>query len=293
MKKIAILFFMGTVFLSACSTSRWIQSPVVKESQLSVIIEHRMEDDSVIKQNYDHPYDIDLPTLEKFLTELMYTEEVGLFNNGTEKPVFQPDELERLAPALVEAMAKASPDQRIFFTSSNRGKALLFETTRKTEGIIFIEPKNKLNIAFGLINFDVEPNDINEMADSLSRIEPLTLQSSGTPLVPSLSYAKHYTLENGEQLPMSMTADIGKLRASLAAEPKQPVLQKTEPEFSKTSVTEAKKTSAPPAVSQPEIDQKQRIKKDLGYLKELFDEGLISKEEYETKKKEVLDSIKY
>jgi hypothetical protein len=244
-----------------------------------------MEDDSIIKQNYDHPYDIDLPALEKFLIELMYTEQVGLFNKGAETPVFQPVEIERIAPALVEAMAKASPDQRIFFTSYNRGKALLFETTRKTEGIIFIEPNDKLNIAFGLINFDVEPNDTNEMADSLSRIEPLTLQSSGTPLVPSLSYAKHYTLENGEQLPMSMTADIGKLRASLAAEPKQPVSPKT--------ITEIEKTSAPPAVSQPEIDQKQRIKKDLGYLKELFDEGLISKEEYETKKKEILDNIKY
>lgn len=296
MKKIAFLVFMGVVFLSACSTGRWVRTPVMEETKFSVILEHRMEDSRIVEQNYDHPYNIDLPILEKLLAELKFTEESGWLNIKAENPVFQSIEIKRLAPVLAKAMASATPDQRIFFTSFNRGKALLFETTRKTEGVIFVGPGNKLNIAFGLINFEVEPNDVNEMADSLSRIDPLKLQSSGTPLVPDFSYAKQHTLESGKQVPMWIIADLDKLQTILAAAPK-PLPRDPGPESSLKFTTDAgkiqgKPVAKPPATTQTRDDLKKRIKNNLTYLKELFEEGLISEQDYEAKKKEILNNIK-
>ena len=295
MKRFAVLMFLGAVFLSACSAGRWVRTPVLEERQFSISLEHRIEDGRIVEQNYDHPYKVDLPSLEKLLTDLLYIEESGLFKSEAENPVFQNMEIDRLAPVLANAMANATPNQRIFFTSFNRGQGLLFKTTRKTEGVIFLEPENKINIAFTLINFEVEPNDVNELTDNLTRIDPLKIKSSETTLIPALSYAKHHTLESGKPYPMWIVADLDKLQASLTAEP-QPLSQEPGPNSSLKVTTDAGKIGAkpvakPPSATQAEDDPQKRIKNNLTYLKELFEEGLISKQEYETKKKEILDNI--
>ncbi len=305
MKRLFVLIFMGAVFLSACSTGRWIKTPVLEEKNLTVSLEHRMEKDRIIPQKYHHPYKINPLTLHKLLTDLVYTEKSGFWQNQTENPVFQKIEVDRIAPALTDALANATPDQRIRFTSLNRGGGgLLFElfkNRRKTNGVIFIDPASNLNIAFACINVEIDPNNnTTELPDSLTRVDPLKLKSADTVLLPIPPYAIHHTDKNGIPIPMWIEADLEKLQEIIKAEHQSPdqtdqTDQTRIPHSSIKATTDFGKPFVKPPVKQPATDTDdplERIKNKLIYLKELFEAGLINKQEYEAKKKEFLTGVK-
>lgn len=306
MKRLFVLIFMGAAFLSACSTGRWIKTPVLEEKNLTVSLEHCMEKDRIIPQNYHHPYKINPLTLHKLLTDLVYTEKSGFWQNQTETPVFQKIEVDRIAPALTGALANATPDQRICFTSFNRSKRLwgLIKSRQKTEGVIFIDSANKFNIAFTLINVEIDPNNnTTELPNSPTRVDPLKLKSPDTVLRPIPPYATHHIDKNDIPIPMWIVVDLDKLQEISNAEP-QPLHQKPEqkpkqkprPKPSLKVTTDAGKMQAQPAVKQParttDVSQQKRIKNKLSYLKELFEADLINKQEYKAKKKEILDTIR-
>jgi len=306
MKRIFILILMGTVILAACSTGRWIKTPVLEEKNLTVILEHRMEKDRIIAQNYHHPYKINPLTLNKLLTDLIYTEESGFWQKQTEKPVFQKNEVDRIVPALASALADATPNQRICFTSLNRSKRFLglFKNKQKTEGVIFIDPANRFNIAFASINVKIDiENNTTELPNRPMRVDPLKLKSSDTVLLPVPSYATCHTDKNGIQRPMWIVIDLDKLQETIKAEPQpanQKPKQKPEATSSLKTTTDSEKLLVRPAANQPgqitdkttDIPQQERIKNKLSYLKELFESGLINKQEYEAEKKKILDTFK-
>jgi hypothetical protein len=284
MRKIALLFIIGAAFLSACSSARWVRTTIVKQNNFIVTLEQRQEEGKIIGQQYEHPYKIDLADLEKLLQNLTYIEEVGLMKTKKQSPVFQAVEIDRLAPVLVDTMAKADASQRIRFTSFNRGKALIFSVSRETEGVMFIEPGNRLNIAFNFINSELNPNEVTAYPRSFSTVDPLKIKTSDTTIIPTVPYAELYTFETGEQSPIWVVVDLDKLKEAASTMP--------------VPVTEVKGKTAPalettrPAQT-PENLLKEDIKNKLKYLKELLDEGLISEKDYNAKKAELLDKINY
>ena len=274
-----------------------------------VILEHRMEKDRIIAQNYHHPYKINQLTLHKLLTDLMYTEESNFWEKQTEYPVFQKNEVDRIVPALTSALADATPNQRICFTSFNRSKRFLglFTNKQKTEGVIFIDSASKLNIAFAGINVKIDIENNTTELPNPTRVDPLKLKSSDTHLLPVSSYATRHTDKNGIQRPMWIMANLEKLQEIVKAEPQpakqkpeQKPEQKSEATSSLKTTTDSEKLLVRPAANQPgqitdkttDITQQERIKNKLSYLKELFESGLINKQEYEAKKKEILDTFK-
>jgi len=291
MKRCFIFIFMSAVFLSACSTSRWVPTPVLSEQNFTVTLEHYMDEDQIIKQNYDHPYNINPLTLKKFLTDLVYIEESGFWEIQTENPVFQEIEVDHLLPALAQAMADATPDQRIHFISYNKIRRLLFSNRQKTEGVIFIEPGNRLNIAFAHINVEIDPENNQVLPESITQVDPLKVASSDTFLLPPPRYAAQQTDNNGESIPMWIVANLDKFQANQTSTPK-PLPQGKAPNTSLKTTTETGKIQAKPAAElQNRENQYERIRNKLAYLKKLYEDGLISKQDYEAKKKEILDDF--
>lgn len=291
MKRITFLLLMIAVFASACTSTKWVRTTVAEQHGFNVALEHYQEKGSIVPQHYDHPYEMTASRLERLMRDLNYVEKGESEKPG---PVFQAVEIERLAPVLAETLAKADAGQRIRFTSFNQGKTWILSYPRKTEGVIFVEPPGRLNIAFNLINSRLQTSEINAIDPIYSSADPLKIEESDTPLSSLPPYAALHKFEAGGQAPMWVVADLERLKGSVGtAAP--PVIDATE-ETAPAPVPKAE-TKEPPIekaapVQVPAGTREESIKNKLQFLKELLDEGLISEEDYNLKKKELLDKIK-
>ena len=309
MRKTAALFIILTIagFLSGCGTARWVRTPILEGSRTTVNLEHRVEKDHIVPQQYDHPFHMPTDDVTKLLGDLMYTEKAVLIGEK-DTPVFQDIEIAALAPALTDALTKATTDQRVQFISFNKGGGLLFKNTRKTEGVLFVEPKGRVNLAFNLINADAVAIEKHESPEMYTNSDPLKIKYADTALVSVSPYAVLRQLENGQPAPMWVVADAVKLREATASASKPAPVAAPAPATTAPApaVTPAPAVAAPkPAVAQQPVSNitpapagtpspdatQQDIKNKLKYLKELYEGGLITEAEYVAKKKKLLDKI--
>ena len=293
MKNLSVLLIISAVFLSACTSSDWVRTTVAKEYDFIVTLEQQPKEGNTALQKYEHPYQTDLASLGKLMGDLRYSEEAGLMSSEKQSPVFQAVEIDRLAPVLADALAKADASQRIRFTSFNQGKALLFTVSRKTEGVIFIESGGRLNLAFNSINSDRHPSETTAFYANISKVDPLKIKTSDTPISSIAPYAELHKFETGKQAPMWVVANLEKMKEAISTatvanvEATKEVPPAVVPEAG-TMRTPAEKI----AQGQTAQDKlKADIRNKLKYLKELRDEELISEQDYNSKKMELLDKI--
>ena len=228
--------------------------------------------------------------------DLTYVEQVGLMGNKEGHAVFQGDEITRLAPVLASALAQADDSQRIRFTSYNQGKSFIFSVSRETEGVMFIEPDGHLNIAFNLINSEIDPTGTTAYPPGFSRVDPLKIKSSDTTIIPTDPYAELHGFDNEKPAPMWVIADLETLKETIKNIPAAivtpthqaiPMAPTVDPE---SVIKKAETPKTAPVQASEDAIQKD-IKNKLQYLKELLDEGLISEKDYNAKKSELLDKI--
>lgn len=296
MKRTAVLLLFVAGFLSACSTIRWVENPIANHKDLKVTLEYQTKGDQVVPQHYDHPCKLNQHVVAAFLKGLDYQDGGFLFKRARKYPIFQESEIARLAPAITAALAKANANQRVAFTSYSRGGEFIFKHRRITKGILFVKPKNELNIAFSLIDYNLNPNREYEVPPELAGRDPLTIRISGTGTraAPTAPYAKRHVFANGDKSPVWIVANINDLKAAVRAEsrPAKPALavepaSETPPAAGKTVSTPVE---TPPAGSMQTREEK--VEKRLQFLKNLYDKGLINQKEYDRKKSEVLQEIK-
>ena len=293
MKRTAVLLIITAAFLSACTNTKWIRTTAVKQYDFSVVVEQQQENGENVLQEYTQPYEIDLADLKKLMGDLTYTEKVGRGSAEKQNPVFQSVEIDRLAPVLMETLARAEANQRVRFTSFNQGKALMFSVPRKTEGVLFVESDGRLNVAFNYINSARQPSETSAIYHNDSRVNPLKIETSDTPILSFPPFMELHKFESGKQAPMWVVVDLKKIKESTitATVPLIKVSEKVPPTVVPTTETlDTSVENAAPTQS-PEDMRKENIRNSLRYLKELLDEGLISEKDYEAKKNELLDKI--
>jgi len=137
-----------------------------KSSKISVFEDRRQKvalyrslgpDGAPVGKGYAHPIEIDVADLKYLLRTINYREK-GLFGWSEFRPVFAAEELYRLAPHLIEAFAKASPDDEILFSSKAVKGGSIFSSERFTDGRMFLKD-DKLNCLFGNINIKLATTD--------------------------------------------------------------------------------------------------------------------------------------
>ena len=309
MKRIFALIILSAVFFPACATTQWVRTPVVKDRDFVVNLEQREEKGILLTDQYTHPHAIAPADLTRLMADLTYVENAGLMNKKTTFPVFQAEEINRLAPALADALKQADNSQRIRFTSYNRGKGLIFFVSRETEGVVFVESGKKLNLAFSKINSEIEPDATNAFPEDFSRIDPLGIKSASTILNPVSPYGQPGRLDTGKEAPMWIVADLDALKQAVAKAPAiippsvsivpqnpEPSIAAPAPEQTPpTTPALTPQTAVTPDTSAPKNPSdaltQEDIKNKLKYLKELLDEGLISEQDYDAKKSELLEKI--
>ena len=293
MKKISVLLIVSAFFLSACTSSEWVRTTVAKEYDFIVTLEQHPQKENVALQKYAHPYHVDLASLGKLMGDLTYNEEAGLMSSEKKSPIFQAVEIDRLVPALADALAKADANQRVRFSSFNQGKALLFTVPRKTEGVIFVESGGRLNLAFNSINSDRQASETTAFYASIPKVDPLKIKTSDTPISPTASYVALHTFETGKQAPMWVVANLVKLKDTISTSPvanakaTQQVSPEAAPEAGIVGLPVDRAVDGQTSQDKLNVDIKNKLK----YLKELRDEELISEQDYNSKKMELLDKI--
>lgn len=294
MKRIALLLAMTAVFCSACTSSKWVRTTAAERHEFNVALEQLQEKGSVLQQKYAHPYALESSDLEKLLGDLKYVEKSGLSRKEKLSPVFQTAEIDRLAPVLALTLAKADASQRIRFTSFNQGDLKIFSVSRKTEGVIFIEPAGRLNIAFNFINYTRQPSENTALDPGFSTVDPLKIRTSETPLAAPANYAKLHEFETGKPAPLWIVADLEKLKEPNGSRPISTVRPTEEPPSAVLPKAEASSSPVEKAEPGQTTDDLLRadVRNKLKYLKELYDDGLISETDYSAKKRELLDKIK-
>lgn len=294
MKRLAILFVVSAAFVSACTGAKLVRTTVAKQNYFNVTLEQRLEKGATELPKYQHPFMIELAELKKGMGDLTYIEKAGLMSANQQKPVFKAVEIDRLAPVLATALAKADASQHIRFVSFNQSKFLIFSETRETEGVIFVDSDGRLNFAFNCINADRQPSETSAIYHVFSSVDPLQIKRSDTTLSPTAPYAELHQFGTGQKAPMWIVVNLDAMKKAVGAvtAPLGKAAEDAGPAVAPgtgTMATPAEKTAPPPA---SEDRLKQDIRNNLRYLKELRDEGLISEKDYTAKKMELLDKIK-
>mgnify|MGYP000482837053 CR=1 FL=1 len=300
MKRLLIVTGLALV-LTACATTRWESTELIEKQYLEVNLERRIEKDRPVAQGYHHPATVSADVIDTILADISYMAPPKIWGDSEKRPVFQPKERKRLAPALSMALSKATPDQRIRFTSYNRGGGLLFSDRRKTEAVVYVDDAPQLHIAFSHINTTLREDQRPETVTNASK-NPLENKFTDTPIVTEADYITHHQPSQSDQKrPMWVEVNLEKAKTTsrkdrpAPAAPGQnqeqagqPPEETAAPAPSATGKDEAKSPAAAPDQWQ---NRKQKIRTRLKYLKSLYEDGLIDQGEYEAKKQQILNKI--
>lgn len=284
-KVIALLSLI--VFLAGCGTAtRWKETAFTERSGIEVKLQQQVREGRAVNQNYSHPIDIDSVKLAWFLDELSYQEEPFLFGDPQKKSVFLDEEIDKLAPALSRALKEADSSQRLRFKSFNYGTGLVLKKRRVTEGVLFVDSGGNLNVAFSWINEPVDLEDEPKAQQHIGRRNVLEIEVAEKPLVIDEPYMWLHELKNGKKAPMWVEGSVKGLKETV---------EKIRPTVDTSAEKqEAAKPSSSRDYGREDVQSKKSmedVKTRLEYLKDLHEEGLIDKSEYEAQKKKVLKDL--
>ncbi len=269
--------------LAGCIGNRRISTVVYEEKNRAVRLETRLgQDKKPIEYGYQHPWTLTQKDLEKLLSSIYIKRPktllgllIPMLGSKDREPAFSPDEIQFLSQHLPEVLAEAKPNQRVtFLLQWPRG----MWRREITSGAIFIRG-DRLN--FILANdraiLDQEKMAVPDEDNPLYVYDPAAFE-----ILPGehqeLIKADRKMLDQEGPLPTTWLAmDYQKIMSSQpAAEPQAasgPSLQ-----------TSPQTPSSEPNPASP-LEEKLRV------LKRLREQGLISEEEYQTKKKELLETF--
>lgn len=282
MKRKPFIMVMMIFFTVSCSNMRWHEKVVFENQNSKVSLESKEENRQILNNIYTHPAALDENSLEMFLKSIFFLEETGFFSGRKKASVFLDDEIKNLVSPIIDCLKIADSSQRIHFISYNRGDGGVFSHLRKTEGVVFIRPSGILNIAFSLVNDEITPHVNDDPVEMEVNTDPLKLKNSQASVFSGFKEVKNHEFENGKKSPVWLVVNINALENEFKMH------EKTEEKIKKES-------SITPTKSGEKDDswdgKKDELTVRLKYIKELFSQGLISKEEYEEKKKELLKQI--
>jgi len=256
----------------------------------------------------DQPAELSAEQMRKMLTSIRYARAwVNLPGSLGQKAtkeydLFASDEVNELAVYMAKAFNQADSSQWVDFSlECFRGKSFI-GLDRLTDGIAFIKD-GKLNLVFRNLGESLSANE-----ESVNNSDPFKYYPGSSKLVagPGQELAKNKRDKPVKNwLMISMAAPA--IQAAPAAEPEvevedepaQPLVQpqvQAQPEPPKAQVKPQAEQPKPQAKPQPAVEKKESapaksVKERLTDLRELYDKGLITEEEYNKKRKEILDKL--
>ena len=223
--------------------------------------------------------DLDEDSIARLLATLKYRK-AGLFGD-TNRRIFYNEQLPEIAHRFKESQARLDETQRmVLIVTHDPDNSVLSHLERTT--LVYWADEAGLNIVLGEIRQDIPHNDMLERQDWTS-VLPVSMKHSYSDL--RLIDSPHYQLKqiNGSTHATWAVFPMDQLAQLPAIPPDNRVsLSKTEPASSEPA--KPAKDNQPPVKSDPQLTRR------LQDLKQALDQGLITQEEYDQKRKKILDS---
>lgn len=231
-----------------------------------------------------HPAVVEPDLLASLLDRLEYAE-AGLFGRTTSRKVFSADELSALAPALADALGRASSSEQVRFASFSRRSGVLGQQL-KTEAVTFVDAGGQLNLAFTDIHAFAGPDEDYFAFLDLGHRDPLAIDSSLLRL--DSSDAAWSPIADR---PLWARADLSVATTPASAPPESSARETSE------TAAEAPSAPAPPATGQPHAESAEaqavdrlesQVRQRLEFLRALYEDGLITEDEFQEQRREAL-----
>jgi len=209
--------------------------------------------------------DLDLDTLTKLLAFLSYSRKGIPPRHGY---VFYQEQLEELTRRLKHSMSAPNNNYRIIIATRHGGDGMLFNSPDRTSMIIWVDEQG-INIVFGAIREWISERNYAIDRDDWAQIAPVDLTKAQDDL--SLDESTHYEFKRVN----------GQIHKTWVIIP-QANLSKLPTTAMRTSDREA------PAADKQKVEPRENLEERLTNLKRAFEKGLITKSEYDEKRKEIL-----
>lgn len=216
----------------------------------------------------DHPYSISDEDLKTVLSKL----QVKIL--GVEEPLFNEEELNDVTPSLSQGLINARTDQDVTFAVVGKHGASRFNTA--ISGRLFIK-NDQLNIIFNEVRGEFEPE-----FRSLGVVRPFLPGSRNKPSQVTISTSADISYPTSGR--RDWVAIAANAIPNTTPVPRSP--QKAAPAAAPASVA-----PAPVSPSTSPTPDYQDIEKRLTVIKDLKQKGLITEQEYDQKRKEILKNL--
>lgn len=234
----------------------------------------RLETREANSPDNDHPYDVSPETLHSWLSNLKASGNVKLVG---EIEVFTEDELDEVVKHIATALSTARPDQDVVFQSSgSRGMFGKYSARSFTSGRMFAQG-GQLNLILGVLHSSPDSDDIEY--DHL--IYPTGSRSARVESGWDLAQGVGVGQLNGER------GDWVSFAITPSANVEPPAQQINIPAPVSSTGKMPENTDLDAAIDR----RSQEIESKLRVLDELKSKNLISEEEYQAKRKVILDGI--
>ena len=177
----AILTFACVCSIAFCGKSKDEHTnKTYRRGKTTIEVRVRPDKSGLATGKFNHPYFIKKPQIEDVLTSIFYKDKdltkkmMKKYNKS--RRVFQDDEVIKLAPLIIEAFSKSTPEQDLLVTS--------YSERFLREGLInyfsLFMKGDKLNIAFGKIRHrgNVSISSVGKTRNLKHKIEPTKVKKS-------------------------------------------------------------------------------------------------------------------
>ncbi len=265
--------FAGFFLAAAGCSSTTREIPVYSQGQVVVSLRSFRKAGSGAGLRYEHPVTLSSERVAKVLAAVG-VEEFSLFKWRNQGALLVAEDVAQLAPRLTEGLRKAAPDQWVYFSVRNVPRSLTFGAVRFSDGIAFVKA-GKLNLVIDNISY-VENIDMQP-----SRLDPRDAATSETTRL----IAKSPDVVGAAPALVSGDRWLGHERTNWLVFDLAPAA--TPPAAVAAPATTAAPAGAASASAPAPLDPEERLHK----LKDLKDKGLITPEEYEKKRQEILKGL--
>ena len=307
---INLLFFVNPVF--AVDLFEYGDENVIWQSGLNRYLKYAEQDDTSFGKN-DHPVDLDPKNIANALRALEVHEEGGFFKSESIEPVFTIEQITLLAKELAKGLKNAKPDQDIIFALEKiEAKLLKLADRRLLAGRAFYKD-GKLNIIIGEYDFfrskafestydpgrGEVPYNLNngsrtraskafegEPVNEIAGIENKKLRKFRYDwFVIDVNVASEAYIAGKQKKQNPKTVNDKQLEIEAAKLAKQRREMRAEMARMRKEIEDMSKNGDSSSSSAKSVEER------MATLDELLDKKLITKEEYDTKRQEILNDI--